>query len=140
MPQTVSLINPVLGLDPFILIECPAGSAASDGEAAFDVKIRAGGGLDSTDEMVALLLLVVESITGVDPDLYVTQIDLTRRAAAAGGAALGEVIGKFRGAGEGDTVSESADEGAGMSESESPDVSEREGTSESPDVSESKSE
>lgn len=82
----VELINPVLGTRPFVLIECEPG----DTDPGFDMGVRAGGGVETKDEIVVLLLLLVEQLTGVDADLYIKQIDVTRK--AAGLKALSAVI------------------------------------------------
>lgn len=82
----VELINPVLGLHPFVLIECEP----ADTNPGFDMGVRAGGGVETKDEIIVLLLLLVGQMTGVDADLYVRQIDVTRK--AAGLKALSTVI------------------------------------------------
>ena len=50
----------------------------------FQLDVKAGNGIDSTDHLVTLLLLVVENITGVSPDLYAKEIDIARRVARGG--------------------------------------------------------
>jgi hypothetical protein len=74
----VELVQPILGLHPYILIECPP----SDSPAGFDMKVRAGGGIEDRDHITGLLLLAVEELTGVPVDLYVQQVDVVRRAAS----------------------------------------------------------
>lgn len=64
-----------LGEHPYIVIECPG----SDSE--FDITVKAGGGVESQDELVAVLLLLVEKVTGVPADLYTHEIDIVRQAA-----------------------------------------------------------
>ncbi|GGK31880.1 hypothetical protein GCM10010124_25790 [Pilimelia terevasa] len=49
-----------------------------DGTKDFDLKVT-GTGLTSEDEMVVLLLMVVESCTGVSTDQYLAEVDLVRR-------------------------------------------------------------
>ena len=76
--QSTELIQPILGMDPYVLIEC---LPDPDSPTGFDMQVKAGGGIESHDELALLFLLLVESLTGVAPDLYVQQIDVTRRAA-----------------------------------------------------------
>lgn len=77
---SIELITPVLGLNPYVLIECAPDDDQSN-EAGFDLKVKAGGGIADNDEVICLLLLLVESLTGVDAELYVRQVDIVRRAA-----------------------------------------------------------
>lgn len=79
--EVIELFQPILGMDPYVLIEC---KPDQDSPAGFDMKVKAGGGIASQDEMVCLLLLLVENLTGVDADLYTQQIDVMRRAAGLG--------------------------------------------------------
>jgi hypothetical protein len=76
------LITPTLGEKPFILIEATEDPNADTG---FDLAVRAGGGVSSHEELVVMLLLVAEKITGVDTDLYVKEVDMVRRAAGKPG-------------------------------------------------------
>lgn len=76
--QTVQLTQVVLGMEPYILIRCEPDPESADG---FDAKVSAGGGIGDQDEMAVLLLLIVESLTGVPTDLYTQQVDISRRAA-----------------------------------------------------------
>ncbi len=89
MPESIELITPVLGLQPFILIEAKPVNAGEDG---FSLDVRAGGGVGTQDELATLLLLVIEEVTGVPTDLYVTQIDTIRR--AAGRTPLSDTTGE----------------------------------------------
>jgi hypothetical protein len=77
-PTDIELIQPTLGLNPYILIES---LPDEDSPAGFDLKVRAGGGFDGQDEVVALLLLLVETMTGVSTELYAQEVDIARRAA-----------------------------------------------------------
>lgn len=77
----IKLINRVLGLRPFIMVECVPSEDNDDG---FTMKVEAGGGLETKDEMIILLLLLVEELTGVDSGLYTAQIDAVRKAAGLG--------------------------------------------------------
>lgn len=79
--ESIELINPWLGMDPYVLIQC---KPDPDSPAGFDMAVKAGGGIGSQDELACLLLLVVEQLTGVDADLYTQQIDTVRRAAGLG--------------------------------------------------------
>lgn len=87
MPEQIELIQAVLGLDPYVLIECKPDDDPTN-EAGFLLKIRAGGGVSSQDDLVTLLLSVVEESTGVAAGLYVQEVNTARR--AAGSAPLGE--------------------------------------------------
>lgn len=66
---------------PFIHIEQ---TPDPDDPTGFHLNVKAGNGIDSTDHLVTLLLLVVENITGVSPDLYAKEIDIVRRVARGG--------------------------------------------------------
>ncbi|MEV6800534.1 hypothetical protein AB0M91_19635 [Micromonospora rifamycinica] len=67
---------------PFVRIERRPDPDGADG---VQLHIQAGGpGLDSADEIAALLLLTVEQLTGVAADLYAAQIEITRRVARGG--------------------------------------------------------
>lgn len=66
---------------PFIHIEQ---RPDPDDPTGFQLDVKAGNGIDSTDHLVTLLLLVVENITGVSPDLYAKEIDMVRRVARGG--------------------------------------------------------
>ncbi|MFI2663386.1 hypothetical protein [Micromonospora carbonacea] len=66
---------------PFIHIEQ---RPDPDDPAGFQLDVKAGDGINSTDHLVTLLLLVVENITGVSPELYAKEIDITRRLARGG--------------------------------------------------------
>jgi hypothetical protein len=79
-PEAITLTTFILGLNPYAVIEAVDDA---DSPAGFDLKVRAGQ-VDSQDQLVCLLLLVVENITGVDTDLYVQQVDTIRRAAGRG--------------------------------------------------------
>lgn len=81
MSGSIELIQPILGMEPYVLIQCRPDPESA---AGFDMQVNAGGGIDSQDEMVCLLLLLVEQLTGVDADLYTQQIDTARRAAGLG--------------------------------------------------------
>lgn len=81
MSERMTLINPVLGDRPYILIECEPDPGS---EAGFDLQVKAGGGVNTQEEMAVLLLLLVEELTGVSTDLYVQEVDATRRAAGLG--------------------------------------------------------
>jgi hypothetical protein len=85
MPGTaeVKTINPTLGKDPYILIER---LPDPDREDEVEVKVRTGGDIGDSDDIVSLLLLVVEQLTGVSTDLYAEQVDLARRAAGLAAA------------------------------------------------------
>jgi hypothetical protein len=72
-----------LGAEPYAVIRFPT----KDG-GGFDVDVQADGVRDS-DELAVMLLLVVESVTGVDSDLYVQQVDVMRRAAGLGPLTVG---------------------------------------------------
>lgn len=50
----------------------------------FRLDVKAGNGIDSMDHLVTILLLVVEMVTGVSPDLYTKEIDIARRVARGG--------------------------------------------------------
>lgn len=76
MPETIELLNPVLGLQPYVLIE-----ADVDEDDDLALNIRAGGGVDTKERMLSVLLMVVEELTGVPTDLYVQQVDAARQAA-----------------------------------------------------------
>jgi hypothetical protein len=76
-PESFTLTTFILGLNPYIVIECTDDPEAP---AGFDMKINAGQ-IRSQDELICLLLLAVESLTGVDADLYTQQVDIIRRAA-----------------------------------------------------------
>ncbi len=62
---------------PFILIR----ANGLPGTENFDLDVQAGCGIDSTDDLVALMLLVVEQITGVSTSLYIQEVDIARSAA-----------------------------------------------------------
>lgn len=64
-----------LGHEPYVVVRCPEGP-----DGAFDILVKAGG-VGDEDDVAAVLLLVVEHLTGVRADLYARQIDVTRRAA-----------------------------------------------------------
>ncbi len=81
MPESLTLSMPVLGDRPYILIEV---EPDPDSEAGFDLKVQAGGGISSQDDMTALLLMLVENLTGVSTDLYAQEVDIARRAAGLG--------------------------------------------------------
>ncbi len=74
-PESITLTTFALGLNPYVVIECVDNPESSD----FDMKIKADR--LSQDDLICLLLLAVESLTGVDADLYTQQIDTVRRAA-----------------------------------------------------------
>ncbi|MFI6266137.1 hypothetical protein [Micromonospora sp. NPDC051006] len=66
---------------PFIHIEQ---RPDPDDPGGFQLDVKAGNGLVSEDQLVTLLLLIVERITGVSPDLYAKEIDIVRRVARGG--------------------------------------------------------
>lgn len=76
------LISPTLGETPFVLIEA---NEDVNSQTGFDLNVRAGGGINSHNALVAMLLLVVENLTGVDTRLYAQEVDLARRAAGLPG-------------------------------------------------------
>lgn len=63
---------------PFVHIEQ---QPDPDTPGGFQFAIQAGGGITDTDHIVTLLLLITEQLTGVKPDLYAREIELTRRIA-----------------------------------------------------------
>ncbi|GIF14829.1 hypothetical protein [Actinoplanes teichomyceticus] len=63
---------------PRIVIDCPPNE---DVPVGFDVKVQADD-VTSESELVVLLLLVVEKLTGVSTDSYVRLVDECRRVAA----------------------------------------------------------
>lgn len=81
MNESITLSMPVLGDRPYILIECEPDPGS---EVGWDMKVKAGGGIGTQDDMTALLLTLVEELTGVSTDLYVQEVDVTRRAAGLG--------------------------------------------------------
>jgi hypothetical protein len=82
MTDSVHLINATLGLDPFVLLEL-----GTDDDGDTSLKLKAGGGIESNDEITFTLLTALEAITGVDTALYIEQVNVVRR--AAGLAPLG---------------------------------------------------
>jgi len=70
--QVVELIRPVLGLHPYLLVEVKPGEADHD---KVTMRVRCGGGLDSTSKIVATLLTLIEEMTGVDCDDYADRIE-----------------------------------------------------------------
>lgn len=80
MPEEITLINAMLGLSPYALIEV---NADPESEAGFNLNVRAGGGVDSRDDLTSLLLIAIEELTGVPTDLYVQQVDVARAAAGS---------------------------------------------------------
>jgi hypothetical protein len=76
--ESIELTQFMLGLTPYVVIQAEADESAPQG---FSLDVKAGGGIPGSDDLACLLLLVVESLTGVDTDLYVQQVDITRRAA-----------------------------------------------------------
>jgi hypothetical protein len=71
----VELIQPTLGLSPYILIESEPDDAAPQG---FSLRVRAGGGITTQAEIVAMLMLVIEGTTGVSLDDYAMAVDEAR--------------------------------------------------------------
>lgn len=69
----IELINVLLGLDPFILIEF----SGSDDDG-LNLSLQYGGGPASADQAVALLLFALGEITGVPADDYMAAIDGAR--------------------------------------------------------------
>lgn len=63
--------------DPFVVIR----STGIPGHEYFDLDVKAGNGIDDHDQLVALLLLVVERMTGVPATLYVQEVETARIAA-----------------------------------------------------------
>jgi hypothetical protein len=63
---------------PHIVIDCPT---ASDETKKFDIGVKATG-VDSGEQVLTILLLVVEKLTGVSTDGYVRLVDEVRRVAA----------------------------------------------------------
>lgn len=78
---TVELIRPVLGLSPYILVESEPDDTAPQG---FSLRVRAGGGISSRNEIVAMLILVIESTTGVSLDDYTRAVDVLTALVDAG--------------------------------------------------------
>jgi hypothetical protein len=70
---------------PFIHIEQ---RPDPDDPTGFQLDVKAGAGIDDTDHLVTVLLLVVENITGVSPGLYAKEIDMVRRIARGSGPML----------------------------------------------------
>lgn len=62
---------------PFVLIR----STGLPGVEDFDLDVKAGNGIDDTDQLCALLLLTVESITGVSTSFYAHEVEVARAAA-----------------------------------------------------------
>jgi hypothetical protein len=62
---------------PFILIRATGLPGAED----FDLDVKAGCGIDDPDDLVALMLFVVEQVTGVSTSLYIQEVDMARSAA-----------------------------------------------------------
>lgn len=65
---------------PFIHIE----AIGTNDLRTANIRIRAGGGIESAEEIVALLLAVTEQLTGVSPALYAQEIEIAQRAAGGG--------------------------------------------------------
>jgi hypothetical protein len=84
--EHITLTTPVLGTRPFILIEA---HPDDDSPLGFELKVNAGGGVGSQDEMLTLLLVLVEEMSGVDCDLYLQQTQTARAAAGLEPLALG---------------------------------------------------
>lgn len=73
MSERIELIQPILGMRPYVLLEV---DADEDGDLA--IKVKGGGGIASQDEILSLLLMAIETLTGVDADLYLNQINVAR--------------------------------------------------------------
>lgn len=71
-PEIVQTVE--LGADPYMLIKAPQLP-----DQNFDIKMKAAG-WDNADEMVAILLMLVEQMTGVSSNSYLREIDLMRSA------------------------------------------------------------
>lgn len=67
----------LLGSHPYVVIECPPAPGTA---AGFDMKVKVGG-VENHDDLTCLLLMAVESLTGVDAGRYLHQVDEVRRAA-----------------------------------------------------------
>lgn len=76
--EEIDLTQVYLGLYPYVLVEVHPDGAD---EAGFDLRVKSGGGIGSTDEIVSVLLLLVESLTGVPTDVYTLLVDRRRDAA-----------------------------------------------------------
>lgn len=70
-----------LGVKPYLFIEASSEPTAPSG---FTLDVKAGGGIDTQDELLNFLLLTVEELTGVPVDLYRQHIDIVRHAAGLG--------------------------------------------------------
>lgn len=76
MSESIELINPLLGMSPYVLLE-----AVTDADGDFAIRIKSGGGIDAREHIIGFLLTATETITGVDIGLYLEQINITRQAA-----------------------------------------------------------
>lgn len=76
MSETIELITMTLGLDPYVLLRP---ETDEDGEVSINVK--AGGGVGSKEGIACLLLMVLESLTGMSADPYLAEVNAERQAA-----------------------------------------------------------
>jgi hypothetical protein len=74
---TVELITPVLGMAPYVLVEITTVEVADPDDDGMRLNVRAGGGANQADTIVAILLAAVEGITGVPTDDYERQLAAT---------------------------------------------------------------
>lgn len=72
MPETITIINPVLGFSPFVLLQ-----AEDDGsDDGFTLSVRSNEGPDG---VAALLMLALDQITGVPIAEYARAVEAHRQ-------------------------------------------------------------
>lgn len=75
MSKRIKLINAVLGMQPFVLIEY--GPDPTD-DQALSINLQYGGGAANSDQALLMLLHVVGELTETPADDYLEQIDRVR--------------------------------------------------------------
>lgn len=64
MTESIELINPLLGLEPYVLLEFRQGD---EGEDDLRINLRAGGGMESNDDIAMALLMALTNLPSLGP-------------------------------------------------------------------------